>query len=172
MITRKAVVTSIASGKGGVGKTFLSANLAACLARAGKKVLVVDCDLGLANMDIMLGIAPTLSLQDVAFGDTPVQDIIISTGAAFDLVPASSGVKEMGQLIYEKIEMIKDALKPVFAHNHIDAGKSPKLRHGGGNGAADIAIPDTSLQQVVNHAAEQYEGTVHHGDSLPIYAQQ
>jgi len=121
----KPVITSIASGKGGVGKTFITANLASCLAREGNKVLVVDCDLGLANMDILLGITPMFTLQDVVFGDRSVQDVIVSTEAGFDLVPASSGVKEMGQLLYEKIQMIKkalDTITPGYDHVFLDTG--------------------------------------------------
>jgi flagellar biosynthesis protein FlhG len=111
---KQTVVTSIASGKGGVGKTFITANLGACLAREGNRVLVVDCDLGLANMDILLGINPPFTLQDVVLGDKVVQDVIISTEAGFDLAPASSGVKEMGQLIYEKIELVKNTLEAIL----------------------------------------------------------
>ena len=121
----KPAITSIASGKGGVGKTFITANLASCLAKQGNKVLVVDCDLGLANMDILLGITPVFTLQDVVFGDRSVQDVIVSTGAGFDLVPASSGVKEMGQLLYEKIQMIKktlDTVIPSYDHVLLDTG--------------------------------------------------
>ncbi|MCK4729648.1 MAG: MinD/ParA family protein [Desulfobacterales bacterium] len=114
MQSKEPVITSIASGKGGVGKTFITANLAACLVREGRKVLVVDCDLGLANMDILLGITPMFTLQDVVFGDQTIQDVITSTNAGFDLLPASSGVKEMGQLLYEKIQMIKSALSSIF----------------------------------------------------------
>ncbi|MGD8512782.1 MAG: MinD/ParA family protein [Deltaproteobacteria bacterium] len=125
MESTKPVITSIASGKGGVGKTFITANLASCLAKKGNKVLVVDCDLGLANMDILLGITPMFTLQDVAFGDRDVQDVIVSTEAGFDLVPASSGDKEMGQLLYEKIQMIKKALDtviPGYDHVLLDTG--------------------------------------------------
>lgn len=114
MESKEPVITSIASGKGGVGKTFITANLASCLVKEGKKVLVVDCDLGLANMDILLGITPMYTLQDVVFGDRSVQDVIISTKVGFDLVPASSGVKEMGQLLYEKIQMIKSTLGSIM----------------------------------------------------------
>ena len=110
MTSKKPLIVSVASGKGGVGKTFVTANLAACLARQGKKVLVVDCDLGLANMDILLGISPEFTLQDVAFGGRTLHDVLVATPAGFDLVPASSGVKEMGQLAYEKIEKIKTTL--------------------------------------------------------------
>lgn len=114
MVSTKPVITAIASGKGGVGKTFITSNLAACLAMDGNRVLVVDCDLGLANMDILLGIAPAFTLQDVVFGDKTIKDIIISTEAGFDLVPASSGVKEMGQLLYEKITLVKSTLETIF----------------------------------------------------------
>jgi flagellar biosynthesis protein FlhG len=108
------VITSVASGKGGVGKTFVTVNLAALLAKKGKRVLAVDCDLGLANMDIMLGLDPALTLKDVVFGSTTIRDAVITTKAGFDLIAGSSGVKEMAQPLYEKIQLIKDALRPLF----------------------------------------------------------
>lgn len=107
-------LTAVASGKGGVGKTFLTANLASCFVSAGKKVLVVDCDLGLANMDILLGVAPDLTLQDVIFDGRDIRDVIVATGAGFDLLPASSGVKEMGQLMYEKLQTVKATLNTII----------------------------------------------------------
>jgi flagellar biosynthesis protein FlhG len=104
------IITSISSGKGGVGKTFVTINLATCLARMGRKVLVVDCDLGLANIDIMIGINPELTLQDLIFGDADVSKVTVVTKYGFDFIPASSGVKEMAQLLYENIERIKQTL--------------------------------------------------------------
>ena len=62
---RRARITAITSGKGGVGKTFLSANLATALARRGEKVLVLDADLGLANLDVVLNLFPKITLHDV-----------------------------------------------------------------------------------------------------------
>jgi flagellar biosynthesis protein FlhG len=100
-------IVSVASGKGGVGKTCITINLAASLAEAGKKVLVIDCDLGLANIDIMLGINPRKNLKDVLFGDAHVSEVLITTKAGFDFLPASSGVREMAQLIHENIERLK-----------------------------------------------------------------
>lgn len=104
------VITSISSGKGGVGKTFVTVNIGAYLAHHGKKVLIVDCDLGLANIDIMLGVNPKFTLKEVVFGDMDIHDVAIHTKHGFDFVPASSGTTEMVQLMYEDIEKIKDAL--------------------------------------------------------------
>ena len=62
---RRARIMAVTSGKGGVGKTFLAANLAAALARRGRKVLVLDADLGLANLDVVLNLQPKVTLHDV-----------------------------------------------------------------------------------------------------------
>lgn len=104
------LILSVTSGKGGVGKTFTTINLATTLALAKKKVLVVDCDLGLANIDIMLGLNPPHTLQDVIFGDKKLRDVLVHTQGGFDLVPSSSGVRDMAQLLFEKIELIKSMI--------------------------------------------------------------
>ncbi len=110
MESKRPVIASISSGKGGVGKTFVTVNVGAYLANQGKKVLIVDCDLGLANIDVMLGVNPKFTLKEVVFGDTDIHDAAIQTKHGFDFVPASSGAAEMVQLMYEDIEKIKDAL--------------------------------------------------------------
>lgn len=110
MMKKVPFILSVTSGKGGVGKTFVTANLAATLAKEGRRVLVVDCDLGLANIDIMLGINPRYTLQDVIFGKMELKDIVFPTKCGFDLIPSSSGVREMAQLLFEKIELIKSMI--------------------------------------------------------------
>ncbi|MDQ5987503.1 MAG: Flagellum site-determining protein YlxH [Syntrophus sp. SKADARSKE-3] len=115
----KPLIVSVTSGKGGVGKTFITINLATILARQGKKVLVADCDLGLANIDIMLGINPAQTLKDVVFGSLHLQDVIIPTKGGFDLIPSSSGVREMAQLLFEKIQNIKDMLLEIEGYDLI-----------------------------------------------------
>ncbi len=114
MDERIPVIASVGSGKGGVGKTFVTINLAAMLAKKEKKVLAVDCDLGLANMDIMLGVNPPFTLKDVIFGNSTIRDAVLTTESGFDFIAGSSGVKELTQPLYEKIQLVKDALKPLF----------------------------------------------------------
>ena len=116
---KKPLILSVTSGKGGVGKTFTTVNLASALARRKKKILVVDCDLGLANIDIMLGISPPYTLQDVIFGDKKLKDIIVTTTGGFDLVPSSSGVRDMAQLLFEKIETIKSMIRELAEYDII-----------------------------------------------------
>lgn len=107
---KNPIIVSISSGKGGVGKTFVAVNLATLLARFGKKVLTVDCDLGLANIDIMLGIHPAATLKEFILADADVTDVVISTRYGFDFVPASSGAVEMTQLLCEDMDRMKEAL--------------------------------------------------------------
>ena len=115
----RPLIFSVTSGKGGVGKSFITTNLATTLAKQGKKVLVADCDLGLANIDIMLGINPALTLKDVVFGTLHLKYVILSTKRGFDLIPASSGVREMAQLLFEKIQTIKDMLLEIEGYDII-----------------------------------------------------
>jgi flagellar biosynthesis protein FlhG len=108
-----------------VGKTFIAVNVAADLVKMGKRVLLVDCDLGLANIDIMLGVHPVLSLKDIAFENRSIREVVQSTPAGFDLVPASSGIKEMAQLLSENIDRIKAAIlevAPEYDHIILDTG--------------------------------------------------
>lgn len=86
---------AIASGKGGVGKTFVSVNTAIALASLGNKVLLVDADLGLANVDILLGSNPEYTLQDVIFQGKPVSEVVYSTEFGVDFIAASSGERDM-----------------------------------------------------------------------------
>ena len=79
----RAIFTAITSGKGGVGKTFVAANLAAALARQGQRVLVLDADLGLANLDVVLNLVPKLTLHDVFDGRSALEDAIVPAPGGF-----------------------------------------------------------------------------------------
>jgi len=97
----KGKVIAITSGKGGVGKTFLSANLAAALTRRGLKVLVLDADLGLANLDVVLNLYPKLTLHDVFTGKATLEDAIVKAPGGFSVLLAGSGMVEYSRLTPE-----------------------------------------------------------------------
>lgn len=96
-LTRVKVI-AIASGKGGVGKTSVSVNLAASLAAAGNRVLLMDADLGLANVDVLLGLETRHNLSHVLSGEVELEDILIDGPGGVQIIPASSGVKGMADL--------------------------------------------------------------------------
>ncbi len=91
-------VIAVTSGKGGVGKTNVSINLALGLAGIGRRVMVLDADLGMANVDVMLGLRPERTLADVMDGSCNLQDIIIEGPQGIKIIPASSGIKRMADL--------------------------------------------------------------------------
>jgi flagellar biosynthesis protein FlhG len=99
-------IVAVTSGKGGVGKTNIVTNLAIALARQGIRVLVVDGDLGLANVDLLLGIAPQYDLQDVILGSRTVADVVLEGPDGIRILPASSGVEELANLDEYRTEVL------------------------------------------------------------------
>ena len=95
-------VITITGGKGGIGKTNITANMAVALANKGKKVLVLDADLGLANMDIVLGLESKYNISHVVKGEKTLNEIIIDGPSGIKIVPAASGVKEMASMGYRE----------------------------------------------------------------------
>ncbi len=93
-----AKVLAVTSGKGGVGKTFVSANLAAALAKRGYRVLVLDADLGLANLDVVLNLYPKTTLHDVFTGKAKLENAIHKAPGGFSVLLAGSGMVEYSRL--------------------------------------------------------------------------
>ncbi len=91
-------VIAVTSGKGGVGKTNVAVNLSVSLAEAGQRVLLFDADLGLANVDIALGLKPKYDIQHVIAGEHSLDDILLPGPAGIHVIPASSGVARMASL--------------------------------------------------------------------------
>ena len=91
-------VIAVASGKGGVGKTNVSVNLSLALVDTGNKVMLLDADLGLANVDLMLGLKSQFNLSHVINGERKLEDIIIKGPDGLNIVPASSGTQMMAEL--------------------------------------------------------------------------
>ena len=96
-----ARIIAVTSGKGGVGKTFVSANLAAALTRHNLKVLVLDADLGLANLDVVLNLHPKVTLHDVFTGRSSLEDAVIQAPGGFSVLLAGSGMVEYSRLTPE-----------------------------------------------------------------------
>jgi len=91
-------VIAVSGGKGGTGKTTVAVNLAAALAAAGRKVLLLDGDLGLANVDVLLGLTPTGTLEQVLHGERRLEEIVLRTTDGVSVIPAASGVARMAHL--------------------------------------------------------------------------
>lgn len=91
-------VIAVTGGKGGVGKTSVSVNLSLALADLGRRVMLLDADLGLANVDVMLGLTPKRNLADVIEGECELRDVIIQGPGGIRIVPASSGAANMVRL--------------------------------------------------------------------------
>ncbi len=91
-------VVTVTSGKGGVGKTNVSVNLAMALSNAGKRVTIMDADLGLGNIDVLLGLHPQYNLNQVIEGEQQLDDIIVPGPGNISIIPAASGVQDMAEL--------------------------------------------------------------------------
>jgi flagellar biosynthesis protein FlhG len=98
-VPARARVIAVTSGKGGVGKTNLSINLSIALARQGKRVLLMDADLGLANVDVCLGIIPRYNLGHVLSGERELNEIIVEGPEGIRVIPSGSGgVRELAYI--------------------------------------------------------------------------
>lgn len=91
-------VIAVTSGKGGVGKSNVTVNLAVTLAQSGERVMVMDADMGLANIDVLLGLSAGLNLSHVINGECSLEETIIEGPAGIKIVPASSGIASMSDL--------------------------------------------------------------------------
>ncbi len=95
---RPVQVIAVSGGKGGVGKSNISVNLSIALAELRRRVVLLDADLGLANVDVLLGVRATHTLADVLAGTHSLNDVLVNGPAGMKIVPASSGVQRMAEL--------------------------------------------------------------------------
>ena len=111
--TRPPQVITVTSGKGGVGKTNVVTNLAIALSRAGKRVLVLDADLGLGNIDVLLGLTPKYTLEHVLSGTRSLSDIMLEGPSGIRILPASSGLAQLTALTEAQHQILQGELEQV-----------------------------------------------------------
>jgi flagellar biosynthesis protein FlhG len=95
-------VIAVTSGKGGVGKTNLVLNLCIALSRLERRVFLLDADMGLANVDVLLGMSPRYTIEHVLTGQKELRDIVLDGPGGFKVLPASSGISELSELTYDQ----------------------------------------------------------------------
>ena len=121
-----------------MGKTFVSANLAAALARQGRRVLVLDADLGLANLDVVLNLFPKITLHDVFNGEAKLEDAILPAPGGFSVLLAGSGMVEYSRMtnpVREQLQKVIDEVAPRYDHVLLDTGA----------GISDVVLYTVSL---------------------------
>lgn len=110
-------IIAIASGKGGVGKTWFGITLASLFARSGRRTLLFDGDIGLANVDVQLGLTPQKDLSSVFFNDLPLKDAITHYDAGnFDILAGRSGSTSLASINVEKLRRVKEELLELGKH--------------------------------------------------------
>lgn len=131
--TASTMSLAILSGKGGVGKTNIALNLGYALNKSGERVLLMDFDMGLANIDVLLGISPTKNLNDLFLSDSAASEVICSIeDSGLDFLPATSGMPEFTEIDEDMREIIYSKLASSFARYEyllldLGAGISPTV---------------------------------------------
>lgn len=179
-------IITVASGKGGVGKTWLSITLAQALAQAGRRTLLFDGDLGLANVDVQLGMTPRHDIGTVLSGKVALADAVMEGGSGFDILAGRSGTGTLAALEAERIRGLRDGLNGLAArYDHViadlGAGIDAPVRLLTAGSGTILAIatdeptaltdayafikvtrlkhPQADIRVVVNKAANRAEGT-------------
>jgi flagellar biosynthesis protein FlhG len=146
-------VIAVTSGKGGVGKTNLTANLAVLAARAGKRVLIIDADLGLANVEIVFGLKPSLHIGAIIDGTHKIEDVLVQGPAGVKILPGGSGIQSLTSLDEEQklrlcaaLDEVEDMFDLVLVDSGAGIGENVLFFVGAAQEALLIVSPEpTSL---------------------------
>lgn len=142
-------VISVASGKGGTGKTSVAVNLATTLSSAGRRVCLLDADLGLSNVEILLGIRPEQTLEDVIFGGLPMEKAAVRVAQGFDIISGSSGVARMAELTREERARLTTEFSKLSAYDYLLIDNSPGISAQ----VASVCLASEEIVVVVNPEA-------------------
>lgn len=116
-------VITIASGKGGTGKTFLTANLGIALAQMGKSVLLIDADIAMANLSLLLGMQSSpITLHDVLLGEASINDAVYEGPEGIELIPSGLGLESYRRIDSERIKSVISNVKEKYDFILLDAG--------------------------------------------------
>lgn len=142
-------VIAVTSGKGGVGKTNVTANLAVLAARMGKRVLIVDADLGLANIEIVFGIKPRHHVGDLLAGTHPARDVLADGPLGIKILAAGSGLQSLTQLdetsklrLVTALDQLGDAFDVVFIDSGAGIGDNVLFFVGAASEAILVVSPE------------------------------
>lgn len=139
---------AITSGKGGVGKTNIALNLALALGAHKKRVLLLDADLGLANINVLLNIEPKGTIHDILQSKADISKILVEYTEQVDIIPASSGIHHISDLSYDECRTIADLIEPLgnqYDYLLVDTGA------GIGNNVLFFNTAVEDIMIVVNH---------------------
>lgn len=150
VVGRPRIVT-VASGKGGVGKTQIAVNLAASLSKLGQRVLLVDGDLGLANVNVLLGLSPDFNAGHLLDGSQPFHRVVSSFKGTFDLLPAGSALSHLAELdmsmqvrFMERLELYKRPYDLVIVDACAGIGANVRLTLSMADEAVIVMNPETT----------------------------
>lgn len=120
-------VISITSGKGGVGKTTIVCNLAMMLSSRGQKVLVLDGDVGMANVDIFFGVRPAHTIDEVLRGEKKMSDVIVEVAKNVDLIPGGSGLYELQKLNHFQRRYLIESAREMHHYDYLLIDTAPGI---------------------------------------------
>lgn len=120
-------VISITSGKGGVGKTTVTCNLAMMLSSRGHKVLVMDGDVGMANADIFFGVRPAHNIDEVLRGEKKISEIVMEVAKNVDLIPGGSGLYELQKLNHFQRRFLIESAREMHQYDYLLIDTAPGI---------------------------------------------